>query len=77
MFAPGRFVMTCCVADIQFLGIPCHYKNVGELAPRSWVMVEATISAEKHPLYQGELGPVLKAISVVPAEKAEQDVAMF
>ena len=24
MFAPGRFVMTCCVEDIQFCGIPCR-----------------------------------------------------
>lgn len=77
MFAPGRFVMTCCVDDIQFLGIPCHYADASKLTSRSWVMVEAKISAEKHPLYQGELGPVLTAISVVPAEKAEQDVAMF
>ena len=24
VFAPGRFVMTCCEADIQFLGLPCR-----------------------------------------------------
>lgn len=77
MFAPGRFVMTCCIDDIQFLGIPCHYNAAAKLESRSWVMVEATISAEKHPLYQGQLGPVLTATSVTPAEKAEQDVAMF
>ena len=77
MFAPGRFVMTCCVDDIQFLGIPCHYSDSASLISRSWVMVEATISAEKHPLYQGDIGPVLTAISVKPADKAEQDVAMF
>ena len=77
MFAPGRFVMTCCVDDIQFLGIPCHYADATKLTSRSWVMVEAKISAEKHPLYQGDLGPVLTAISVKPTEKAAQDVAMF
>ena len=77
MFAPGRFVMTCCVDDIQFCGVPCHYDKPRSLEPRSWVMVEATISAEKHPLYQGELGPVLTAISVQPAEKAEEDVVTF
>ena len=27
MFAPGRFVMTCCVEDIQFCGIPCRYAD--------------------------------------------------
>ncbi len=77
MFAPGRFVMTCCADDIQFCGIPCHYMLSKTLEPRSWVTVEAKISAEKHPLYQGELGPVLTAISVRSAQPAEQDVATF
>ncbi len=77
MFAPGRFVMTCCVDDIQFCGIPCHYDKVKELTPRGWVMVCAKISAEKHPLYQGELGPVLTAVTVAPAAPADPDVATF
>ena len=77
MFAPGRFVMTCCVDDIQFCGIPCVYADSAKLEPRSWVMVEAKISAEKHPLYKGDLGPVLTAISVEKAEPAEPDVATF
>ena len=77
MFAPGRFVMTCCADDIQFCGIPCIYKDAAALTPRSWVMVTAKIKAEKHPLYQGEIGPVLVAESVVPAEPAVQDVATF
>jgi uncharacterized repeat protein (TIGR03943 family) len=77
MFAPGRFVMTCCVDDIQFCGIPCHYPGAGELESRAWVQVVATISAEKHALYQGEIGPVLTAVSVMPAGPAEPDVATF
>ena len=77
MFAPGRFVMTCCVDDIEFCGIPCRYPKSKELKPRSWVMVDARITAENHPLYKGELGPVLTAISVTPAEPANPDVAEF
>ena len=77
MFAPGRFVMTCCVDDIQFLGVPCKYVQSKSLTPRQWVMVKATIKAEKHSLYQGELGPVLTAISVETAEAANPDVATF
>ena len=77
MFAPGRFVMTCCEDDIQFLGVPCKYENVKELEPRSWVAVTAKISAENHTLYGGELGPVLTAIKVAPAQPAEPDVATF
>ncbi len=78
MFAPGRFVMTCCVDDIQFCGIPCRYEKAGELESRGWVMVTAKIAAEKHPLYKGEVGPVLTALRVdTSAEPAEPDVATF
>jgi uncharacterized membrane protein YcgQ (UPF0703/DUF1980 family) len=78
MFAPGRFVMTCCVDDIQFCGIPCRYDQAKTLESRSWVMVTAKISAEKHRLYKGSLGPVLSAIEVIPgAEPAVPDVAEF
>ncbi len=77
MFAPGRFVMTCCVDDIQFCGIPCRYPESSKLEPRSWVQVTASISAEKHVLYQGEVGPILTAIEVNPAEPAVPDLATF
>ena len=78
IFAPGRFVMTCCVDDIQFCGIPCKYADAKSLESRSWVVVTAKISAEKHPLYKGELGPVLTALKVVKgAEPADPDVATF
>ncbi len=77
MFAPGRFVMTCCVEDIQFCGIPCRYAGAAVLEPRSWVMVQAAVEAENHALYQGELGPVLTALSVSPADPADPDVATF
>jgi uncharacterized membrane protein YcgQ (UPF0703/DUF1980 family) len=77
MFAPGRFVMTCCADDIQFCGVPCKYADAAKLESRSWVMVEAAISAEKHPIYQGELGPVLTAISVEKAEPAKEEVTTF
>ena len=78
MFAPGRFVMTCCVDDIQFCGIPCRYDKAAALESRSWVMVTAKINAEKHRLYKGDIGPVLTAISVEQnAEPANPDVAEF
>ena len=78
MFAPGRFVMTCCVDDIQFCGIPCRYNDPKSLESRSWVMVTAKINAEKHRLYKGDIGPVLTAISVEQnAEPANPDVAEF
>ena len=77
MFAPGRFVMTCCVDDIEFCGVPCRYEKARTLESRSWVMVTAKITAEKHPLYKGELGPVLTAESVALTSPADPDVATF
>jgi len=78
MFAPGRFVMTCCVEDIQFCGIPCRYADAKSLESRSWVHVKATVSEEKHPLYKGEIGPVLTALEVVrDVPPANPDVATF
>ena len=78
LFAPGRFVMTCCVEDIEFCGVPCRYDRPRELESRSWVMVTAKVNAEKHRLYKGELGPVLTAIEVVKgAQPAEPDVCTF
>ena len=77
MFAPGRFVMTCCVDDIEFCGVPCRYDAAKSLEPRSWVQVTAKIAAEEHALYKGDLGPVLTAIRVEPAQAAEPDVATF
>ncbi len=75
IFAPGRFVMTCCEDDIQFLGVPCFCEE--KVEPRAWYMVTARISAETHSLYHGELGPVLTASTVIPAEPANPDVATF
>jgi len=77
MFAPGRFVMTCCVDDIEFCGLPCRYDGARNLETRSWVTVTASIHAEKHALYKGGIGPVLNAISVQKAEPADPDVATF
>ena len=78
MFAPGWFVMTCCVEDIQFCGIPCRYADAKNLESRGWVLVTAKISAEKHRLYKGEVGPVLTATEVVRnVPPADPDVATF
>ena len=76
-FAPGRFVMTCCVEDIQFMGMPCKYDKSSELRARDWVMVTARIDVRFHGIYRG-VGPVLTAVQVVKgAEPAQPDVATF
>ena len=76
MFAPGRFVMTCCVEDVQFMGLPCKYADAATLKARSWVLVEAKIHVQHHAVYHGK-GPVLEAVSVEPAMPAEPDICTF
>lgn len=76
MFAPGRFVMTCCEDDITFLAVPCQYAESEGIQPRSWVTVEATVSVRYHSLYKG-VGPILTAVSVKKANPADPDVATF
>lgn len=75
-FVPGRFIMTCCVDDVEFMGFVCQYEGAEELQQRSWVWVTAKISLQYHKLYK-EMGPVLTALEITPAEKAEQDIVTF
>lgn len=75
-FAPGRFVMTCCVDDIEFMGIPCKYEKASELKAREWIMLTAKIEVRFHSIYRG-IGAVLQALTIEPAEAPEQDVATF
>lgn len=76
MFAPGRFVMTCCEADIQFMGLPCKWEDCRKLEMRSWVTVQAKVQVKHHPLFKG-VGPILNAIDVTPASAPKQEVATF
>lgn len=38
---PGRFAMTCCVEDVQFIGFVCHVPNASDFKKKDWVTVEA------------------------------------
>ena len=76
VFAPGRFVMTCCEADIAFMGLPCKYPDARKLPIRSWVTVTAKVQVKNLSMFQGP-GPVLTALSVVPTEAPAQEVATF
>ncbi|MFQ8766935.1 MAG: hypothetical protein ACLR8U_10785 [Oscillospiraceae bacterium] len=72
-----RFVMTCCEADITFMGLPCRFvgaeglkrKIVGHGQSRGRGALPQPLSAC--------VGPILNAISISPAVPAEQQVATF
>ena len=76
VFVPGRFAMTCCVDDIQFLGIKCKYDEAYTLGHRSWVDFTGRIKVEFAKEYRG-LGPVFYAEKVEAAEKPEDELCYF
>lgn len=68
----GRFAMTCCEADIQFIGFVCHVKNIEELNRRDWVEVVATIKYEYCKEYKGKGVVLYTDAPLVKTEKGEQ-----
>jgi hypothetical protein len=61
---PGRRAMTCCEADIQFLGFVCHYKGAKNFKNKDWVKVKGKIKYEMSPQYRAK-GPVIYANEVL------------
>ena len=76
MFAPGRFVMTCCVEDITYQCVVAEWSNAFALSNRQWVNITASIHITRHKLYRGK-GPVLTVKEVAVTSKPEQEVATF
>lgn len=74
-FVPGRFAMTCCVEDIQFLGLVARYDDAKNMEHQSWIDITAEIKTELCKEYKGK-GPVLYPIKVEqvvgPATKEEE-----
>ncbi len=76
VFVPGRFAMTCCAADIQFVGFPCKWEGAKDLKEKSCVNVKAKIGS-KFSRDFGQNAPVLTAISVEKAEPPQEEVVYF
>lgn len=78
---PGRFAMTCCADDIQFLGVICKLEHVKSatmktVKNRDWIMLTARIVCEYNEEYEDK-GPVLYASRIEAAQKPEEDLIYF
>lgn len=73
----GRFAMTCCEADITFLGLVAADDDFAAYENRAWADVTGVIRLEHHKAYEGEDGPVLHVTAVSPADKPQQEVLSF
>lgn len=65
-FVPARFMMSCCAADMQPVGLLCNYGNAGILERDSWVKVQGTVKSGE---FQGERVPMVEVERVEAAEK--------
>lgn len=64
-FVAGRQAMTCCAADIQFLGHLCAYENNYKVKNKSWIHLTAKIHYIEVPGIPEEQ-IILEAISILP-----------
>lgn len=74
-FVPGRMAMTCCEADMSFLGYICKAREARNLETKQWVRVRARIEYEVWQDYGGE-GPVLYA-EVVEKTTPIKEIVQF
>ncbi len=73
-FGFGRQVMTCCEADIAFLGFPAVCLPESQPVSGSWIELTARVDLQR----QGEdVLPVLMALTCDKAEKPENTLATF
>lgn len=60
----GRRAMTCCEADIRFLGFVCNYRGAKNFKNKDWVKIKGKIKVEVNKQYRAK-GPVIYADDVL------------
>jgi putative membrane protein len=71
-FVPARMMMSCCVADLQIVGMLCKYDKAADLEAESWVTVEGTLFIGVYE-YDGQKydEPQLNVTKITPAEAVD------
>ncbi len=76
-FVGGRFAMTCCAEDIQYVGFMCNWKQADSVKNKGWYYLTAKVRAVKDKMFNGEVGPMLDITEVKPAKKPEEETVFF
>lgn len=72
----GRFIMTCCEADITYDGFALRLNGLmSGIKTKDWLTVTAKIGMEFNAVYQ-EQGPVLSALKIDRADPLPQEEAV-
>ncbi|MCD7826594.1 MAG: GTPase [Clostridiaceae bacterium] len=72
----GRYAMTCCADDIQYMGFLCKADDWSAFANKAYVTVTARLEYKYMKEY-GEEGPVFYAEEVEAAEKPKEELVYF
>ncbi len=72
----GRFAMTCCADDVQYMGFLCKADSWKEYKNKQCVTVTARMEYKYMKEY-GEEGPVFYAEEVEEAEKPKEELVYF
>ena len=75
-FIIGRPLMSCCEADIQYVGLVCRWPEAKTLQKSDWIELTASIEIKWHKGY-GKKGPVLTALNITPCAELANPVATF
>lgn len=75
-FVPGRHIMTCCEADIQFLGFICYFDEAVPYQHGDWVHVTAEFDYGECEMCD-EDGPILQLVDIEPTAQPEQELVTF
>ena len=73
-FVPGRMAMTCCEADMTFIGFLAHSPSLSSFQDHAWVKVRAKIEAKERKEYGG-VGPFLEVESMSLTGEIREPVA--
>ncbi len=72
----GRFIMTCCEADIAYDGFALRLNGLmNGIKTKDWLTVTAKIGMEYNAVYQSQ-GPVLSALKIDRAEPLSKEEAV-
>lgn len=72
----GRYIMTCCIDDVEFKGFICYCPKGTMLKNKSWVTITARLENEHCEFYEAK-GPVLYATKIELSSPPEEEVATF
>lgn len=71
-FVAGREAMTCCAADIQFIGHLCAYENKFKVKNGSWIKLTARVHYIEVPGMEEEQ-IIFEAVDIKPSLPPEED----